>query len=429
MNTKELIKAIKCGGFDEMFRELYGSARLADTRVKYVTAIENFERYYGEGREGAMLFSVPGRTEICGNHTDHNGGKVVASSIYCDMIGVAAPAADKRIRVRTEGFREDIVELPVGAPDRYPRYKSSALIAGMCAAAEKNGYSYGAFDAYTVSAVPKGSGLSSSAAFEVLIGTMIDHLFNSGRIGAVECAKMSQYSENVYFGKPCGLMDQMACAVGGIITIDFGDPADPKVEKIGFDLGENGYSLVIIATGGSHSDLNEEYASIPAEMKKVASAFGQEKLRGISKEEILSRYASLRPVCGDRAILRALHFACENERVDNIVAAMKRDDVDGFLSVIKASGDSSWRFLQNVTQARDPSEQGVATALMLCESFFDKYNCRGVCRVHGGGFAGTAQAFIPSEYEREFCAFIDSVMGSNSAMVMPIRHLGAVGLG
>ena len=307
MNTRELKEAVQKGACDRSFSTLYGGENVERARVRYASAIETFVSIYGP-KEEAFLLSVPGRSEISGNHTDHNHGRVIAASVDCDVIAVAAKEPDSLVRIKSDGYKEDTVDLQNLAPESYPRFRSCALVAGMCAAFRNDGRQVGGLTAYTVSNVLKGSGLSSSAAFEVLVGTILNHLYNEGRVSPVQIAKDAQWAENVYFGKPCGLMDQMACAVGGFVEIDFRDPAEPVIEKIDFDLTGKGYDLCIVNTGGNHADLNEDYAAIPAEMKAVAKLFGQKVLRGISEEELLQRAPEIREKAGDRALLRALHF-------------------------------------------------------------------------------------------------------------------------
>lgn len=406
-------KAVVDGKFDKI-----------DTPERYLEAIDNFNKLYGVN--DISLFSVPGRSEISGNHTDHNHGRVIAASVNLDIIAVAAPNNDNVIRVKSEGFDEDIVDLNLVdiKPDESKYFTSGAVIAGMCDGFNKRGYKYGGFNAYTTSNVLKGSGLSSSAAFEVMIGTILNHFYNNGNIAAPEIAKISQYSENVFFGKPCGLMDQTACAVGGFVTIDFNDPTDPIIEKLDFDLKSQGYSLCIVDTGGNHADLNEDYASIPSEMKTIASFFGKEYLRGITFDEIVSRISEIRSKVSDRAILRAIHFIEENERVEKQVDALKKGDLDKFLDGITSSGNSSYKKLQNIYTIKNVSEQGLAIALAVAEHLLD--GKKTACRVHGGGFAGTIQAFVPNETVVEFTKTLDNVFGDGACKTLNIRPYGAI---
>ena len=424
MNTTELKKAVLAGAFDTIFNTLYGEERLSFAQIRYTNAIEAFESIYGK-KEEAYLLSVPGRSEISGNHTDHNHGRVIAASVDCDVIAVAARTEDGMVRIKSDGYKEDAVNISALDPKNFPQFKSIGLVAGMCDAFKRNGLQIGGLCAYTTSNVLKGSGLSSSAAFEVMVGTILNHLYNGGTVSPIDVARYAQWSENVYFGKPCGLMDQMACAVGGFVEIDFEDPAKPIVEKISFDLTGMGYDLCIVNTGGNHADLNDDYASIPAEMKKVASVFGKEVLRGISEEELLENAGKIRRVAGDRALLRALHFVNEDARVPVIAAAMKEGDVERFLGGITASGNSSFKYLQNVFTTKNPAEQGESLAIYLSERALAGFRLPGACRVHGGGFAGTMQAFVPRLYTEAFRHRIDEVMGEGSCMVMHVRPIGA----
>lgn len=424
MNTRELKEAVQKGACDRSFSTLYGGENVERARVRYASAIDTFVSIYGP-KEEAFLLSVPGRSEISGNHTDHNHGRVIAASVDCDVIAVAAKEPGSLVRIKSDGYKEDTVDLQNLAPESYPRFRSCALVAGMCAAFRNDGRQVGGLTAYTVSNVLKGSGLSSSAAFEVLVGTILNHLYNEGRVSPVQIAKDAQWAENVYFGKPCGLMDQMACAVGGFVEIDFRDPAEPVIEKIDFDLTGKGYDLCIVNTGGNHADLNEDYAAIPAEMKAVAKLFGQKVLRGISEEELLQRAPEIREQAGDRALLRALHFVKEDARIPEIAQAMKKGDLPAFLAGIRASGESSFKYLQNVFSSVCPKEQGETLALYVAEKELNSYPEPGACRVHGGGFAGTMQAFVPAKYTGEFRKAVDAVMGKGACMVMHVRPIGA----
>ncbi len=424
MTTAELKKQILGGMCDSILTTLYGIENLEHAKKRYANAIDSFVALYGS-REDAMILSVPGRSEITGNHTDHNHGRVIAASVNCDVIAVAAKGASGMIRIKSEGYKEDVADPSRLTPDAYPRYKSVGLVAGMCAAFQKNGLNIGPLDAYTTSNVLKGSGLSSSAAFEVLVGTVLNHLYNGGTVDAVDIAKYAKWAENVFFGKPCGLMDQVACAVGGFVEIDFKNPDEPEIEKIGFDLSGMGYDLCIVNTGGSHADLNDDYAAIPTEMKAVASLFGKEVLRGISEEELLNNCQKIREKAGDRALLRALHFVKEDARVPLIAEAMKHGDIHAFLEGISASGNSSFKYLQNVFSVSCPEEQGETVALYAAEKALAGYPLPGACRVHGGGFAGTVQAFVPRLYTEAFRTEMDRVMGKGACMVMCVRSLGA----
>ncbi len=424
MKTAELKSALLGGAFDARFAYIYGESAVAAQRVRYANAVDAFASIYGTDRE-ATLYSVAGRSELSGNHTDHNHGCVIAASIDLDIIAVASPTDTHVIRVKSEGFREDVVDFDAfSQPRTVCEGHSDELIAGMVAGFRKEGHRVGGFDAYTTSNVLKGSGISSSAAFEDMIGNILSHLYNDGKVDNVEIAKLAQYAENHFFGKPCGLMDQVACAVGGIVAIDFADPTQPIIEKVDFDITAAGYNLCIVNTGGNHADLTDDYASIPAEMKSVAAHFGKPFLREVSQEELIAAIPALRKTVGDRAILRALHFLAENRRVGAQKAALSAGDLDGFFENVIASGRSSFCYLQNVYTSKNLTEQGLSLALCLAESTLgDK---KAAWRVHGGGFAGTIQAFVPTEEVEHFRAVMDAAFGEGRCMVLRIRPVGAV---
>ncbi len=424
MKTAELKQALAGTTLDSRFCEIYGSAALEMQKARYLHAVEEFEKLYGADREAA-LYSVAGRSELSGNHTDHNHGCVIAASIDLDIIAVASPSAGSVIRVKSEGFPEDVVDFGVyNAPNPARYEKSDSLIAGMVAGFRKEGLAVGGFDAYTTSNVLKGSGISSSAAFEDMIGNILNYVYNDGKVSNVEIAKLAQYAENRFFGKPCGLMDQMACAVGGIIAIDFRDPSAPVIEQTDFDLSAAGYNLCIVNTGGNHADLTGDYASVPAEMKSVAAYFSKEVLRDTDENAVLAAIPALREKVGDRAILRALHFFAENRRVAAQKAALKAGDLDTFLANVIASGRSSFCYLQNVYTTKNVSEQGLSLALCLAERVLS--GKRAAWRVHGGGFAGTIQAFVPTEDVAEFRAVMDAAFGEGRCMVLRVRPEGAL---
>ena len=423
MKASELIRLLNEGGLNK-YSALYSD--IDHARERMIAAINEFTRNYGDDRD-ISIFSVPGRSEIIGNHTDHNHGKVMAGAINRDILAVVAKNDDGYIRFCSEGYSKDQIKLSdVSSPDKFRKFTSRALVAGMANAFIQAGHEVGGYDAYSCTEVLKGSGLSSSAAFEVMVGNILNHLYNDGRVDNKEIAKYAQYSENVYFGKPCGLMDQMACAVGGFVYIDFLDNANPVVESVNFSLADRGYSLCIVNTGGSHAGLNEDYASVPAEMKAVAAHFGKPYLRGISEEEILSATPYLRRRTGDRAILRAIHFVRENDRVELAKDALKSGDLDKFFEIILASGRSSYQYLQNVYTNHNPMEQGISLALSVTDGALSGKG--GAFRVHGGGFAGTIQAFVKNEELEEYVRRMDSVFGDGAAARLNIRPLGAVKL-
>ena len=423
MNSFKLKEMLKAGELSR-YTNIYNNIEYQAERM--IAAIEKFEEKYGTDRDISIL-SVPGRSEILGNHTDHNHGKVMAGAINRDIISVVAKNDRGQVRFFSEGYHESVIGIEAsGDKKNFRQITSAALVAGMIRGFEDAGYKVGGFDAYTTTEVLKGSGLSSSAAFEVMIGNILNHLYNGGQVDNKEIAKIAQFSENVYFGKPCGLMDQMACAVGGFVYIDFEDEKNPVVSPIRFSLGDHGYSLCIVNTGGSHSNLNDDYASVPSEMKSVAAAMGADVLRGKSREELVALMPKLRESLGDRAIMRAMHFLSENERVEDAKAALLGGDIDGFFDNIRLSGNSSFKFLQNVYTTQNVREQGLSLALCLTEEFLRTHG--GACRVHGGGFAGTIQSFIKNEDVEEYVNLMDSVFGKGAVMPLFVRPLGAVKL-
>ncbi len=425
MLASQLKEYVISGGADEaLIRDCAAaSENIEAKRERIAAAVESFVALYGD-RE-AYLFSVGGRSEISGNHTDHNRGKVLCAAVDLDIIAVASPTDDGTVTVKSEGFDADVVKAEeIAEPDEKKRFTSASIIAGMEKAFLERGLKVGGFVAYTVSNVLKGSGLSSSAAFEVMIGNIINHLYNDGAVENTEIAKMAQFAENVYFGKPCGLMDQMACAVGGFIYIDFKDPSSPVIEKQSFDLSDAGYSLCITDTGGNHADLNEDYASVPFEMKAVAAYFGKEVLRDVELADLVEKAGEIREKLGDRHLLRAFHFLFENERVSAQAKALSEGDTETFLRLVTESGLSSFRYLQNVYTVKNVGEQGLSLALCLSEMFLKSRG--GAWRVHGGGFAGTVQAFVPFEVTDEYKAFMEKTFGEGKCHVLRVRRGGAV---
>ena len=422
MKANELKIKIESGELDSTLSHLYGDDKVTSEIARYAEAVSEFISLYGDTE--VSLFSVPGRSEISGNHTDHNHGCVLAAGINLDIIAVAAKTDSGEIRIKSKGFPEDKIDISKLSPDDYENYGSAAIIAGICDGFAKRGFKIGGFSAYTTSNVLKGSGISSSAAFEVQVCNVLNHFYNDGAIDAPELAKISQYAENVFFGKPSGLMDQTACACGGFVAIDFADPTAPVIEKLDFSLSDAGYCLCIVNTGGNHADLNDDYASVPADMKNLASYFGKKVLRGITYDEVLARLPELREKVGDRAIMRGLHFIEENDRVAAQKQALKDGDVKAFLSGVLASGDSSFKQLQNVYTVKNVEEQGLSLALALCKHVLDGKG--GAWRVHGGGFAGTVQAFVPVAMKDEFKKVMDAAFGENACSVLNIRAEGAI---
>ncbi|MBE6929730.1 MAG: galactokinase [Ruminococcaceae bacterium] len=424
MNIKECYAYLNSAEFEALARRIYGdsAAAVEAARERWTCAVDNFKALYGD-RDGIMLFSTPGRTEIGGNHTDHNNGRVLAAAVNLDTIAVAAPNGTGEVNVKSEGFPADGISIDYMAPCKDEKFTSKALIRGVAAKMESLGYSIGGFDAYTTSKVLKGSGLSSSAAFEVLLVTIYDHLFNKGEISPLLAAQIAQYAENVFFGKPCGLMDQTACAYGGFVAIDFADLAKPVAEPVDFDFAHSGYGLVITDTRGDHANLNDEYAAIRTEMQAIAGHYGKNVLRECSKADVLRDAGSLRKEYGDRAVLRAMHFFNDNDRVSAQRALLAEGDMQGFLNLVNASGNSSWTMLQNCFIPGP--EQGVTLGLAVSKDFL---NGEGACRVHGGGFAGTIQAFVPDDKVDAYCAVMNALFGEGAAHALFIRPLGTIRL-
>ena len=404
------------------FEELYqGSVEAQKARYETITA--GYEECYGKAQE-LSYFSAPGRTEVGGNHTHHNHGCVLAAAVNLDIVAAAAKNDDNVVRLKSLEYPGmDVIDLNDLAPQEKEMEKAASLIRGVCARCRELGYTVGGFNAYTATQVLKGSGLSSSAAFEVVIVTAISHLFNDGAIDAVTAAQIAQYAENVYFGKPSGLMDQTASSVGGFTAIDFHDPKKPVLEKVDFDLAKYNHALCIVDTGGNHADLTGDYAAIPVEMKSVARLLGAEVLRDADEGEFWNRLGELRQKVGDRAVLRAMHFFSDNRAAQEEAALLKAGDFDGFKEKIIASGRSSATRLQNVFACSNPSEQGLSLALAVSEKLLAG---KGAWRVHGGGFAGTIQAFVPVEMLEEYRSAMEAVFGEGTCHVLSIRSAGGV---
>ena len=421
MKASELKVKIKEGAL-VAYSDIY--ADLEAQSARYMSMLDGFTELYGDCE--AELLSVPGRSEISGNHTDHNRGCVLAGAIDRDVIAVASRSDDGVVRFFSEGYPMSEVKLAdVSNPENFEKYTSTALIAGVLDGFRKRGYKIGGMNVYSTSEVLKGSGISSSAAYEVMIGNALNHLYNDGFVPNEEIARIAQYAENVYFGKPCGLMDQMACAVGGFVYIDFMDKDNPEVVPIDFSLSDKGYALCIVNTGGNHADLNEDYASVPREMKDVARVLGSDVLRGIDEAQLIKNIPALRESVGDRAVLRALHFIRENERVKRARVALTEQRLDDFFSVVNESGASSFKYLQNVYTTANVSEQGLSLALALADGYLDG---EGASRVHGGGFAGTVQVFVRKERLAGLIELMDSVFGEGAACAFNVRPSGAIRL-
>lgn len=424
MNPFALQTYILSGGVDEALVTCAAGAQLDARRHRLADVAVHFAGLFGKDRP-VSLYSVGGRTEICGNHTDHNLGHVLAAAVDMDILAAAAPREDGRVTIQSEGFAPDTVLLSeAAAPDPDAFFTSRGMIAGVIRGFLDRGYQAGGFDAYTVSAIPQGSGLSSSAAFAVMVGNILNHLYNGGAIDNVEIAKIARYAENTFFGKPCGLMDQLACAVGGIVHIDFKHPRDPVIQEIHWDPERAGYALCIVNTGGSHADLGEEYAAIPREMQQVAALFDRPVLQGLTMEDLLGRAGEIRRAAGDRALLRAIHFVRENERVCKEADALAAEDIKMFLDLLLESGRSSFTYLQNGYAPMSPREQGLSLALCLTEAFLHDQNA--AWRLHGGGFAGTIQVFVPRVLADSYKQYIESFFGPRSCHFAAVRPAGAV---
>ena len=426
--TMQLKKQIQEGVYDAAFSALYGSepATLAAQRERYSTLVDRFAEEYGADRE-VRLYSAPGRTEIGGNHTDHNNCVVMAADVILDVVAVVSPNEDNVVRVKSYGFDKiDDVDLSILTPQKREMEQSAGLIRGVAAGFVEAGGKVGGFDAYTTSDVLRGSGLSSSAAFEVCMGAIFRGEYNDNdmeKFSQVKIAQIGQYAENVFFGKPCGLMDQTACAVGSAITIDFKDPANPVVGTAKFDLATHNFALCISDTKGSHADLTDDYAAIRREMESVAEQFGKPVLREVDEQEFLKAIPSLRSKVGDRAVVRAIHFYNDCRRAADLCAAIRDDRFEEFLQLVIEGGHSSFEFNQNAYSIKNPQEQGVPLALAISQKVLKG---RGAWRLQGGGFAGTIQAFVPVDLLEEYRAAIDALFGEGSCHVLSVRNYGDV---
>ncbi|HBA93916.1 MAG TPA: galactokinase [Ruminococcaceae bacterium] len=421
MKVKEMISCLETGQFDENLKRVYVlDSAIPAQRDRYIEQLNTFGELYGWDRD-VNIISAPGRTEICGNHTDHNNGKVLAASINLDAIAVVSKNDDDTIRVKSKGHKMNVVDLNNLTPDESMFGDSTALVQGVAAGVKELGFTVGGFDACTASDVMGGSGLSSSAAFEVLLGSILSYTFNEGKISNVDIAKISQMAENKFFGKPCGLLDQMASSVGTFVTIDFKSTANPVIKKVDFDFSKSGHSLCIVDTHGNHSDLTDDYAAVRGEMEDVAKALGKSVLREITFEEFFESLPELVGKVNDRALLRAIHFFDENKRVDRAVSCLENNDFEGFKQVILDSGHSSFMLNQNVYSPKTPTEQKLSLALAMSKEILEG---KGAWRVHGGGFAGTIQAFVPNELLDRYKTVMESVFGQGSCYVLIIRPVG-----
>ncbi len=421
MKPQEMILALSRGEFDAQLKAVYVTDSAVELqRARYIDLVNDFIKAFGDTRD-VIVTSAPGRTEVCGNHTDHNNGKVLAASINLDAVAVCAKNDDGIVHVRSKGHAANVVDTCELLPNEKEFGRSTALVRGVIAKIAEMGYKIGGFDAVTTSDVMGGSGLSSSAAFEVLLGTTLSYLYNDGIISAVDIAKTAQYSENVFFGKPCGLLDQMASSVGTFVTIDFESTENPIIKKVDFDFSKSGHSLCILDTGGNHSDLTGDYAAVRTEMESVAKAMGKNVLREIEFDDFKKAIPQLVGKVNDRALLRAFHFYKDNKRVDSAVSALESGDFEAFKTAITESGRSSFMYNQNVYSPKNPTQQKLSLALCVTE---DILAGRGAFRVHGGGFAGTIQAFVPNDLLAEYKEKTEAIFGKGSCHVLIIRPVG-----
>lgn len=417
----ELLRRLECGELDALLTPVYGrDTRGAAMRLRELI-LECADTFPIGDTTDILLFSTPGRTEICGNHTDHQHGHGLAASVDLDTIACVIPNDSRKIRIKSRHHR--LVEVDLNDLSIHPEEadRSVALVRGIASRFTQLGYTVGGFDAYTTTRVLRGSGLSSSAAFEVLTATIIDHLFCKDALDPVALAKVGQYAENVYFKKPCGLMDQLACSIGGILDIDFRDPDDPEIRRLDVDLASYGHALCIVDTRASHSDLTADFAAIPQEMRAVADCFGRETLVDVDYDRFIHDLAQVRSVCGDRAALRAYHFFHDDQRAVQAREALENGDFVQFLHLVNASGRSSLMYLQNVSTYRESRSQPVLLMLALAEELLDG---RGASRVHGGGFAGTIQAFVPLDMLDRFVQGMEAVAGKGACHILSFRSCG-----
>ena len=422
-NIMSVRESLEQGLLDQRIKEIYvDEQRVPYNRERYIRAIDRFTELFPSEKE-IEIYSAPGRSEVCGNHTDHQNGMVLATSINLDAIAIVAKAEEPVIRLVSGDFPMEEVDVADLSMKEEEQSTTTALIRGVAAGMKERGHKVGGFTAYITSDVLMGAGMSSSAAFESLIGTILSGLYNDMKVSSIEIAQIGQYAENIYFGKPCGLMDQMACSVGGMIFIDFKEKEHPEVRQVHTDFEKAGLSLCIVDTKGSHADLTPDYAAVPAEMNQVAQALGREHLREVPRETFFKELPKLWKETSGRAVLRAIHFYEEEERVLRGVKSLEESDYPGFLSVIKASGDSSAKYLQNIYSPKDVDSQNVTVALAVSESILGE---NGVCRVHGGGFAGTIQAFVKNEAVAAYKEQIEAIYGDDSCHVLKVRLQGGI---
>ncbi|MBO5090486.1 MAG: galactokinase [Clostridia bacterium] len=418
MRIAEIKNKIQNGGFDNDFLMLYGETEKSKTR--YFDAVCEFEKLF-KTENDIRIFSAPGRTEVGGNHTDHQHGCVLAGGVDMDVIAVVALNGEDVVRVKSRGYDMDTIALNELQKQEKEIGRAASLIRGVCHKFNEMGVKLQGFNAYTTSNVLKGSGLSSSAAFEVLIGNILNGMFADSKVEAIEIAKIGQFAEREYFGKPCGLLDQMASSLGGFTYADFNDPSNPITEKIDLDIKKFGYTLCVVDTGGNHANLTQDYADITIECKQISNALGVDFLRDADENEFYKNIQTLRKEYGDRAVLRAFHFFNENARVLEQKAALKEGRFEDFLKLVNASGQSSYDYLQNLYSTSAVKEQGLSLAIALTKRFLGD---KGACRVHGGGFAGTIQCYIPTEMLTDYKTMIESAFGLGSCSVLTIRPVG-----
>ncbi len=421
MKISELITFIHEGKLNEQLISLYGEQALSQQSKRYESILESAKEAFGD--QEAKIFSAPGRTEVGGNHTDHQLGKVLAASLNLDVVACVIPTDDSIVTYKSKGYSVEPVDVKQLDIQEDEKNSTEALIRGVAAGLTKRGYKAGGFCCYAESDVINGGGMSSSAAFEVLLGTIQNDLYNDGKVSSEDIAKIGQYAENVYFMKASGLLDQMACSVGSFAAMDFKDPENPIVVKVPFDPSDYGYDLIITDVKASHADLSDEYSKVPTEMKAVAKVLGYEVLGQTTLDELLSHVKEIREKCGDRAFLRAYHFLQETKRAQQEADALQNQDIDLFLKFVRESGHSSWMYLQNISVPQTPESQAVAVGLALSEAVIGE---DGAYRVHGGGFAGTIQAFVKKETTKQFIAMMESTFGEGCCYILRIRNVGGI---
>ncbi len=422
MSYNDTLKKLESAQYDSFMKKIYFTdEKVKENKERYREILSSYKTRYGDGGD-IRFFSAPGRSEVCGNHTDHNRGKVIAAAVNLDVVAAAAVNSDYIVRVKSaEYVKEDIIDLSDLSRVDDEKDKSAAIIRGVCQGFINRGYKVGGFNAFTKTQVLSGSGLSSSAAFEVLIGTCLNYLYNDGRVSAVEIAQIAQYAENEFFGKPCGLMDQMASSVGGFVNMDFKNPSEPVITPIDFDFSSCGHNLCIVDTRASHADLTDEYGAIRSEMEAAAHCFGKTALRDVDEKEFFENINIVREKVNERAVLRGLHFFGENNRVDRQTKALLNGDFEAFKKLVTESGNSSYMYNQNVYSAKSPLNQPVSLALAVSEYILKG---KGAWRVHGGGFAGTIQAFVPSDMLDVYKTEIEKVFGESACYVLNVRPVG-----